>query len=85
MLDEWNRRERALVDTDPDREPVLANLPTEDATVLGTLKGRDFDRVAKEGARTVPPRENGATVISKIYQKGLEFTSQFMLKEPNYL
>ena len=83
MLDEWNRRERALVDTDPDREPV--EFTHRGCAVLGTLKGRDFDRVAKEGARTVPPRENGATVISKIYQKGLEFTSQFMLKEPNYL
>ena len=70
MLDEWNRRERALVDTDPDREPVLANLPTEDAAVLGTLKGRDFNRVAKEGARTVPPRENGGNCDIKDLSKG---------------
>lgn len=70
MLVEWNRRERALVDTDPNHVPPLANLPTEDAVVLGTLKGKDFDRVAKEGARTVPPRENGGNCDIKNLSKG---------------
>ncbi len=70
MLAEWNKRERALVDTDPSREPPLANLPTEDAVVLGTLKGKDFDRIAKEGARTVPPRENGGNCDIKNLSKG---------------
>lgn len=70
MLDEWNRREKALVATDPNREPVLANLPEEDAVVLGSLKGKDFDRVAKEGARTVPPRENGGNCDIKNLSKG---------------
>ena len=27
--------------------------------ILGTLKGAEFDRVAAEAARTVPPREHG--------------------------
>lgn len=49
---------------------MLANLPTEDAAVLGTLKGRDFNRVAKEGARTVPPRENGGNCDIKDLSKG---------------
>lgn len=70
MLAEWNRREKALHDTDPNREPTLANLPTDDAAVLGTLKGKDFDRVAKEGARTVPPRENGGNCDIKNLSKG---------------
>lgn len=70
MLDEWNRRETALVDTDPNREPVLANLPETDAVVLGDLKGNDFERVAKEGARTVPPRENGGNCDIKNLSKG---------------
>ncbi|PXA16499.1 formamidase, partial [Staphylococcus pseudintermedius] len=70
MLVEWNRRERALVDTDPNHVPPLANLPTEDAVVLGTLKGKNFDRVAKEGARTVPPRENGGNCDIKNLSKG---------------
>ncbi|QQK80947.1 acetamidase/formamidase family protein [Salicibibacter cibi] len=59
LLMEWNRREGALVNEDENRVPPLANLPDEDSTVLGTLEGEDFRRVAKEGARTVPPRENG--------------------------
>ncbi|TDM07001.1 formamidase [Macrococcus lamae] len=70
MLDEWNRREKALVDTNPNRVPALANLPDPDSCVLGTLKGADFDRVAKEGARTVPPRENGGNCDIKNLSKG---------------
>ena len=70
MLDEWNRREKELVDTDPNREPVLANLPDTDAVVAGTLTGKDFDRVAREGARTVPPRENGENCDIKNLSKG---------------
>lgn len=70
MLDEWNRREKELVDTDPNREPVLANLPDTDAVVAGTLTGKDFDRVAREGARTVPPRENGGNCDIKNLSKG---------------
>lgn len=70
MLDEWNRREKALVDTNPNRVPALAELPDPDSCVLGTLKGVDFDRVAKEGARTVPPRENGGNCDIKNLSKG---------------
>ncbi|MBM7715806.1 formamidase [Siminovitchia sp. FSL H7-0308] len=70
LLNEWNRREEALKATNPDREPPLANLPTPESAVLGTLKGADFDRVAKEGARTVPPRENGGNCDIKNLSKG---------------
>lgn len=70
MLDEWNRREKALVDTNPNRVPALAELPDPDSCVLGTLKGADFDRVAQEGARTVPPRENGGNCDIKNLSKG---------------
>ncbi|MFB1049850.1 formamidase [Paraliobacillus sp. JSM ZJ581] len=70
LLDEWNRREKELVDTDPNRVPKLANLPSEKAIVLGSLEGEDFDRVASEGARTVPPRENGGNCDIKNLSKG---------------
>lgn len=71
MLDEWNRREGELVATDPNRVPPLANLPTENSAVLGNLKkGPEFDRVAREGARTVPPRENGGNCDIKELSKG---------------
>lgn len=70
MLDEWNRREKELVDSDPNRVPPLANLPTKENAVLGSLKGAAFDRVAKEGARTVPPRENGGNCDIKELSRG---------------
>jgi len=70
LLYEWNRRERELVATDPERVPALATLPNPDSAVLGSLTGADFDRVAKEGARTVPPRENGGNCDIKNLSKG---------------
>lgn len=70
LLDEWNKREKELYDTDPDRVPALTTLPSAENAVLGTLTGADFDRVAKEGARTVPPRENGGNMDIKNLSKG---------------
>lgn len=70
LLDEWNRRERELVETDPERLPPLATLPTANGAVIGNLKGAEFDRIASEGARTVPPRENGGNCDIKDLSKG---------------
>jgi len=70
MLAEWNKREKELVDSNPNRVPQLANLPNPDQVVAGTLKGEAFDKVAKEGARTVPPRENGGNCDIKNLSKG---------------
>ncbi|WP_157068429.1 formamidase [Alicyclobacillus sendaiensis] len=70
LLDRWNARERKLVAKDPNRVPVLANLPEPRSAVLGTLRGAEFDRVAKEAARTVPPRENGGNCDIKNLSKG---------------
>src|SRR6476620_1433908 len=62
LLAEWNRREQALIDTDPDRVPPLALPPLEDGVLAGTLTGDALDRVGREGARTVPGRENGGNL-----------------------
>jgi formamidase len=70
MLADWNRREQALIDTDPNRVPPLANAPIADDAVLGTLSGSDWDRVANEGARTVPGRENGGNCDIKNLSRG---------------
>lgn len=70
LLDRWNARERELVATQPDRVPPLANLPEPRGAVLGSLKGAEFDRMAKEAARTVPPRENGGNCDIKNLSKG---------------
>ena len=45
LLAEWNRREQALIDTDPNRVPPLALPPLEDGVLAGTLRGDDLARV----------------------------------------
>ena len=65
LLAEWNRRELALIDTNPDRIPPLALPPLANNAILGTLDESDYERVASEGARTVPPREHGGNVDIK--------------------
>ncbi|NRB21863.1 acetamidase/formamidase family protein, partial [Candidatus Dependentiae bacterium] len=55
---------------DPDRVPPLAILPTPDAALLGKLDSNDFDSVAQEGARTIPPREHGGNCDIKNLTRG---------------
>src|SRR3954452_22453849 len=59
LLARWNAREQALIDTDPHRFPALALPPLAQNALAGRLGGEDADRVAREGARTVPAREDG--------------------------
>lgn len=74
LLATWNKREKALVEKGgppwKPKIPPLAALPNPENAVLGTLKGADFDRVAAEGARTVPPREHGGNCDIKNLSKG---------------
>lgn len=72
LLARWNKREAALVATAPDRVPPLANLPNPQSALLGSLleSSHEFDRVASEAARTVPPREHGGNVDIKNLSKG---------------
>lgn len=70
LLDEWNRRELNLYNTDPDRVPTLVNLPYADTAHLGRLKGADKERAAAEAARTVPPREHGGNCDIKDLSRG---------------
>ena len=70
LLAEWNRREQALIDTDPDRVPPLALPPLEADCLGGTAKGRALEKIAREGARTVPARENGGNHDIKNFTRG---------------
>ncbi|TCM83432.1 formamidase [Rhodovulum steppense] len=70
MLDMWNAREKALVDTDPARVPPLAALPNTQSAHMGKLKGEARDKAAAEGARTVPPREHGGNCDIKDLSRG---------------
>ena len=70
LLAEWNRREQALIDTNPERVPPLALPPLVDQTLAGTLSGDALAKVAREGARTVPARENGGNHDIKNFTRG---------------
>jgi formamidase len=70
LLAEWNRREQALIDKDPDRVPPLALPPLPENVLAGTLTGDALARVGREGARTVPARENGGNHDIKNFTRG---------------
>ncbi|WP_263252219.1 formamidase [Saccharopolyspora rosea] len=70
LLDKWNRRERGLIDTDPQRVPPLGLPPNPHGALAGTATGGDAERIAAEGARTVPARENGGNQDIKNFTRG---------------
>jgi len=70
MLEEWNTREKALYDTEPDRMPALATLPYADTAHMGRMKKDDATVAAAEAARTVPPREHGGNCDIKDLSRG---------------
>jgi formamidase len=70
LLARWNRREQALIDREPDRVPPLALPPRTDNSLGGTATGEVADRIAREGARTVPARENGGNHDIKNFTRG---------------
>ncbi|MEV7012788.1 formamidase [Streptosporangium sp. NPDC051022] len=70
LLASWNRREQALIDTDPNRVPALGLPPLADNALAGTATGEVADRIAREGARTVPARENGGNHDIKNFTRG---------------
>lgn len=70
MLAEWNTRETALFDTDPERVPPLAALPYADTAHMGRMKPDEAPSAAAEAARTVPPREHGGNCDIKDLSRG---------------
>lgn len=70
MLARWNERERALIATDPDRVPPLALPPLADGTLAGLAQGDVAESIARDGARTVPARENGGNHDIKNFTRG---------------
>jgi formamidase len=70
LLNKWNQREKALVDTEPNRVPPLALLPLEHNAVMGKLQGNNLQNASRAGARTVPPREHGGNVDIKNLTRG---------------
>lgn len=70
LLASWNARERALIATDPNRVPPLALPPTIPGTLAGSATGELAAQIARDGARTVPPREHGGNMDIKNLTRG---------------
>ncbi|MEU2350928.1 formamidase [Modestobacter sp. NPDC049651] len=70
LLARWNARERALIATDPDRVPALALPPLAENTLAGQASGDVADAIGRDGARTVPARENGGNHDIKNFTRG---------------
>ena len=70
LLAEWNKRETALIATEPNRVPPLANPPFEKTAHMGKMAGEARNKAASEGARTVPPREHGGNCDIKDLSRG---------------
>eukprot|EP01135_Chromosphaera_perkinsii_P003013 Nk52_evm35s232 gene=Nk52_evmTU35s232 len=71
LLEEWNRREEALVSTNPTRTPPLAELPRTKGALMGKMEGTKEGEVAKTiAARTIPGREHGGNCDIKNLSKG---------------
>jgi len=56
LLAKWNEREVALIATNPERVPPLANPPFAATAHAGKATGDTKSKIAAQGARTVPPR-----------------------------
>ena len=60
LLAEWNRREGELISAHVNSIPAVAFPPNPVGAYVGqNLPKATFEKVAKEGARTVPGREHG--------------------------
>jgi len=70
LLAKWNSREAALIETNPNRVPPLAHPPLPQSALLGSLQGAAYEQAAREGARTVPPREHGGNCDIKNLSRG---------------
>ncbi len=70
LLDAWNKREGDFIATDPNRVPPLAAPPFAATAHTGKAKGDVKNKIAAEGARTVPPREHGGNCDIKDLSRG---------------
>lgn len=60
LLDDWNKREQELIDKHPGASPAVALAPEPKNAYVGQdLPKEVMDKIAREGARTVPGREHG--------------------------
>jgi len=70
LLDRANKREAALLATDPGRVPPLLAPPHAATALMGQMSGAAAQSAAAEAWRTVPPREHGGNCDIKNLSRG---------------
>jgi len=72
VLENWNKREKDLVQQDPHRVPPLAELPNPQGALLGNIPRGSalWEKAVLEACRTIPPREHGGNCDIKNLSKG---------------
>ncbi|KAF8754377.1 Acetamidase formamidase [Rhizoctonia solani] len=73
LLDKWNQREAQLIAEYPGAVPAVAYPPTRKSAYVGAasvLSDDIIETIAREGARTIPPREHGGNCDIKNLSKG---------------
>ncbi|KAI0290262.1 Acetamidase Formamidase [Multifurca ochricompacta] len=72
LLAQWNKREKELIDAHPGAVPPVAFPPEPVGAHVGQLGLSDNlkERIAREGARTIPGREHGGNCDIKNLSRG---------------
>jgi len=71
LLDVWNARERGLIAEHPGAVPPVAFAPEPVGAYVGQDLSNDVkDKIASEGARTIPGREHGGNCDIKNLSRG---------------
>ena len=70
LLETANKREAALLATDPNRVPPLLAPPYAQTALMGQMNGGAAANAAAEAWRTVPPREHGGNCDIKNLSRG---------------
>lgn len=96
LLQEWNERERALIErgtddetavnheTDED-EPPLALPPEPNDVLLGDMDEEQVEEAAEEAARTIPPRENAGNCDIKNLGRGSRVYLPVFVEGANFI
>ncbi|WP_293031409.1 formamidase [Natronococcus sp.] len=96
LLEEWNERERALIERGPDdatavnhetgeAEPPLALPPEPNDVLLGDMDEDQVEEAAKEAARTIPPRENAGNCDIKNLGRGSRVYLPVFVEGANFI
>lgn len=82
LLAQWNKREGELIAAHVNAIPPVAFPPEPRGAYVGQEISKDlFEKIAKEGARTVPGREHGGNCDVGCTLKGWCLVSEFALAD----